>query len=135
MASTAIQSAQSVTFDISSLECPALTVDHHGRIVSWNTAAEQVLGHAEHTVRGKDVCSTLLDDRLETRGLDARWLTMMSASARRLAHPCREFQVAAASGVAKWMLVSALPAWTATRDRVTIFLMHETTPYHRLAAG
>lgn len=134
MASTSLQTTAALFFDVSSLDAPAFTVDPRRRIVAWNLAAEQVLGYDASSVVGKDCCEVLFAGRIAAHALDAHWVSVQCRSPQRHAESCREVLASAANGSLRWVLLSALPAWTASRERVTIYLLHDTSAYHRLSA-
>jgi len=38
-------------------------IDHHGHIVEFNTAAEQIFGRARESVRGLEISATIIPER------------------------------------------------------------------------
>jgi PAS domain S-box-containing protein len=53
--------ARSAVFD-AALDA-IVTIDHHGRIVEFNTAAEQIFGRARDAVRGQEIAETIIPER------------------------------------------------------------------------
>jgi PAS domain S-box-containing protein len=62
--------ARSAVFD-AALDA-IVTIDHHGRIVEFNTAAEQIFGRSRESVRGLEIAETIIPERFRAahhRGL------------------------------------------------------------------
>lgn len=107
-------------------------IDAQGRIVSWNRAAERILGYTARDVIGRPCCEILAghdehDNRLCYRGCHVMTLTAMGEAVKNF-----DMRVRTKSGPTAWINVSVLvfkgqPGDEGGRDGLTVHIFRDVT--------
>jgi PAS domain S-box-containing protein len=126
-------SAKDLVVDVAHTADGAFAVDLRQSIISWNAAAEELLGYGEQEVLGHKCGSVLGICGRPSKDCDLQWCNALSATIRGRLTPRIEVAVRDRAGDLHQLSMSTIAARSISGDMCIVHLFHDITPPDRAA--
>jgi PAS domain S-box-containing protein len=123
--------AKNLVVDVAHTADGAFAVDLRQSIISWNAAAEELLGYGEQEVLGHKCGSVLGICGRPSKDCDLQWCNALSATIRGRLTPRIEVSVRDRAGDLRRLSMGTIAAHSTSGDMCIVHLFHDITPLDR----
>jgi PAS domain S-box-containing protein len=121
-------SAKDLVVDVANTADGAFAVDLRQSIISWNAAAEELLGYGEQEVLGQKCGSILGICGRQGKNCDTHWCNALSTATRGRLTPRIEVAVKDRGGELRRLSMGTIAARSTSGDMCIVHLFHDLTP-------